>query len=115
MKYKMKWTKTNGEKDERTYRSKKEMFEASEILKARTDIIECYWTDEKEEEKNIIIKKETKTKESTRKAIDKYNAKFDIITIKSQPGTKEALKRLAEAQGKSMTELINELIEKALN
>lgn len=113
----MTWTKKNGTRDFRNYKNKTEMFEAADIIKQRTDITECYWTriDDTETKNYIIEKAETKTNKSTRKAIDRYNAKFDIITIKSQPGTKEALKRLAETQGKSMTELLNELISKALN
>ena len=58
--------KKNGTSDTRAYSSKKEMFEASDILKMRTDITECYWTSiEDIETKNYIIKKEeTKTKQT---------------------------------------------------
>lgn len=114
-KYRMTWTKKNGTSDTRTYSSKKEMFEASDILKIRTDITECYWTSiEDEETKNYIIKKEeTKTKESMRKAIDKYNEKFDEIKIRVPKGMKEEIKYLAERNHQSMNEFIKELIENA--
>ncbi len=111
----MTWTKKNGTSDTRAYSSKKEMFEASDILKMRTDITECYWTSiEDIETKNYIIKKEeTKTKESMKKAIDKYNNKFDEIKIRVPKGMKEEIKYLAERNHQSMNEFIKSLIEYA--
>ena len=111
----MTWTKKNGTSDIRAYASKKEMFEASDILKERTDITECYWTSIDDiETKNYIIKKEeTKTKESTRKAIKKYNEKFDEIKIRVPRGMKEEIKYLAARNRLSMNEFIQSLIEYA--
>lgn len=113
-KYTMTWTKKNGTSDTRTYTSKREMFEASDIIKMRSDITECYWTTiEDTETKNFIVKKEeTKTKESTRKAIEKYNEKFDEIKIRVKPEIKDKVKARAEEKRMSMQAYIIDLIEK---
>jgi len=53
----------------------------------------------------------TKTPEYTRKAIDKYNKKYDRITVNFPKGTKEKIKELTgdTAGGFAVKCVINEL------
>ena len=55
-------------------------------------------------------KPELKTKDSMRKAIDKYNAKFDEIKIRVPHGEKEEIKQLAANKGMSVQAYIISLI-----
>lgn len=55
-------------------------------------------------------KPELKTKDSMRKAIDKYNAKFDEIKIRVPHGEKEKIKQLASNKGMSVQAYIISLI-----
>ena len=68
------------------------------------------------EEKNTVDviepeqKKKYKTKESMRKAIDKYNAKFDEIKIRVKPDIKDRVKARAEEKGMSVQAYIISLM-----
>lgn len=59
-----------------------------------------------------VQKKELKTKDSMRKAIDKYNSKFAEIKIRIDPNVKEKIKAKAKQNGMSVQAYIIDLIEK---
>lgn len=60
-------------------------------------------------------KKELKTKDSMRKAIDKYNSKFAEIKIRIKPDVKDKIKSKAQQNGMSLQAYIISLIETDLN
>ncbi len=62
-----------------------------------------------------VQKKELKTKDSMRKAIDKYNSKFAEIKIRIDPNVKEKIKAKAKQNGMSVQAYIIDLIEKDIN
>ena len=62
-----------------------------------------------------VQKKELKTKDSMRKAIDKYNSKFAEIKIRIDANVKEKIKAKAKQNGMSVQAYIIDLIEKDIN
>lgn len=49
--------------------------------------------------------------ESSRKAVAKYHAKLDTISVRVPKGKKDLYKKYAENRGKSLNALIVELLE----
>ena len=60
-------------------------------------------------------KPELKTKDSMRRAIDKYNSKFAEIKIRIKPDVKDKIKSKAQQNGMSLQAYIISLIETDLN
>lgn len=61
--------------------------------------------------RSSIHKSELKTKDSMRKAIDKYNSKFAEIKIRVKPDVKDKIKARAEEKGMSVQAYIISLID----
>lgn len=96
-------------------------FRASDIDKTIEKLIKFednndYFGIKEEKEENTVDviepeqKKKNKTKESMRKAIDKYNAKFDEIKIRVKPDIKDRVKAKAEEKGMSVQAYIISLM-----
>lgn len=54
-------------------------------------------------------KKEIKTPDYTRRAIDKYREKFDYITIKAPKGTKERLEAVGMTPADRVKAILDEI------
>lgn len=56
IRYTLTWTLKNGEERIRNYSTKKEMIEALDIIKARTDTVECYYISRNQDGRTYVIR-----------------------------------------------------------